>query len=616
MTLQEKAEDLDISTHTLKNWQKRNKGISIDPGDLVRRANKLNSSELCLPTELLALKENRPALLEIREILLAQSLSPEGSILLFSLYYLQFLRLLNFTRKPGFSDSLSTRVHLIETSSSMEKELKMRLSLLSDTERISPLCVGSDIEKQLSKRIKKEPDLPGLLYQSLRKEGFRSRQGAWFTPVHIIDSMIRPYVRKKETLLDPCCGSGLFLCRFAEMKGSADHVRGIDRDPFSVFLTRLNLFCRFPDWEDFHKIQEGDSLKISTWGLSPHDFIATNPPWGAHMDRLKKKEMQCLYPEIVSGETASLFLFRTIMELPEGGVASLLLPESLFYVQAHQDIRTCLLNMAPPVKIMDRGRLFKGVYTSALSCDFIKKGNHKKVTVLRDGESQEKQNIQRYKKNQGQCINFHCPERSHQIIMKIKGERTQELSSQCRWLLGVVSGDNKRFVVNSPVKGTIPLLTGKDLMPFWHKPVCSYLKIDDGPLQQNLPLEMYNEAKLIYRFIGYKPVFSLDRTGLVTLNSANALIPPQEIALEELAFWYNSSLFRYIWLNQFRSVKMLRYHLEELPIPLWNDLEKKEVLHLVNMAENRQDVRSAMDEMIYKHFNLTEEEISIVCSQI
>ncbi|WP_298007832.1 N-6 DNA methylase [Oceanispirochaeta sp.] len=621
MTLREKADNLNISPHTLRNWQKRKEASDTASRNLVSRANKLNSFRLTLAVELLHKKENKGALQDIRDILLSQPLQMEGRILLFALYYLNSKKLLSFPTKPSSRDCLAMRINQAVCAPVMQKELTMRLNQLSENEQRSPLSLPESFSRCFHKNLLKETDLPGLIYQSIQNEGARSRRGAWFTPVNIIDSMINPYKNRKKGLFDPCCGSGLFLCRFAEMKGSADCVRGMDMDPLSVFLTRLNLFTRFPLWTAFQNIQEGDSLKVSSWFLGAHDLVATNPPWGAHMGEADKKEMLFRYPEIQSGESASLFLRRCSDELPPGGTASFLLPESLFYVEIHKDIRTWLLEKAPPVKITDRGKLFKGVYSAVVSCDFSKDSSHRKVRVISagvetKGREGEKQLLSRYKKNTLKIINFQSSREAQALIHKIKNGRTRSLPEDCLWLLGVVTGDNARFISETPQGGAIPLLTGKELAPFGHKPVCRYLKTDDGPYQQNRPLEEYGRPKLAYRFIGYKPVFSLDREGLITLNSANGLIPPREEDLEELAFWYNSSLFRFLWFNQYRSVKMLRHHLEQLPLPQWKKIEIEGVRKLVKEAENRQDVQSLMDEMIFRHFKLTNEEIKIVFSQI
>ncbi|WP_168203423.1 N-6 DNA methylase [Oceanispirochaeta crateris] len=625
MNLQEKAETLNISTHTLRNWNKRRESAEKASTTLVSRANKLNSSRHILPVELLQFKENKESLQNILDVLLLQPLNLEGKILLFSLHFLVLKGLLQLRSNSTTQWNLLGLIRESSCAPVMQRELKMRLSRLPQDEKHRSLNMPRDFFSYQNQNLQRETDLPGLIYQTLRNEGTKSRKGAWFTPASIIDSMIAPYVKQTNGLYDPCCGSGLFLCRFAEKKGNPDCVRGMDSDPTSVFLSRINLFSRFPQWENFNNIREGNSLKVSTWQLNSDDLVATNPPWGAHLSAEEKKEMLQTYPEISSSESASLFLLRSTHEMHPGGVATFLLPESLFYVKTHKDIRTWILHKAPPLKIMARGALFKGVLTAVVSCDFRKEGKQRKATVfttrkekIKGSETlykKETQPLNRFVQNPDKIINFHCSLEAQELIKKIRNSEVKQLPKGCLWLLGVVTGDNKRFICESREEGTRPLLTGKDLYPFGHHPVCHYLKIDDGPLQQNRPLEEYARPKLAYRFIGYKPVFSIDRKGFITLNSANGFVPPRVEDLEEFAFWYNSSLFRFLWFNQYRSVKMLRRHLEELPLPLWDKHELKEVSNLAKRAEKRQDVQSLMDEMIFRHFKLTKEEISIVFNQ-
>jgi N-6 DNA Methylase/TaqI-like C-terminal specificity domain len=614
MTLREQAEKLNISMHTLKNWQNRRESEEQGSENLVSRANKLNSPRQILPKELLQKSSNATHLKSMADLLDSLDLSLEGRLLYFIIHFLSFKGILNHS-EPSSSNSIETILKNSDTAELIAQELKLRMNKLNKNESTTDLPPFSDLAKLFKKSLNKEYDLPGLIYQSLREEGGRSRQGAWFTPRPVIDSMLRPYIRSKKSIFDPCCGSGLFLCRFAELKGGIQGISGMDLDPMAVFITRINLFLRFPAMKDLNVISQSNSLKAPSWNLSPHCLVATNPPWGAHLQQSEKEEMKKRYPEIHSGETASLFLRRCVEELPDGGAASFLLPDSLCYVQAHKDIRRYLLKNAPPVRINQRGRLFHSVYSEVFSCDILKGGKQRKVRI----SHYESHKLKRYKNNPDQIFNIHCSNQEDSLISKIKHSSIRSLPEGCSWLLGVVTGDNERFVTETPVKGCPPLLTGKEMKPFKADPPRCWLRVDKGPLQQSRKLEEYSQAKLIYRFIGYRVLFSIDREGLITLNSANSLVLPHSdsatsTGLEELAFWYNSSLFKFLWLKQYRSVKMLRRHLEELPIPLWNFDEKSQIKTLVQNAEKGQDISSFMDEMIFKYFKLTEEERNIVLS--
>lgn len=616
MTLREQAERLNISVHTLKNWQNRSESEELGVENLVSRANKLSSPKQILPRELLRIPGNAPLLREITEHLESLDLSLEGKLLYFIIGFLHFKGILKYsgTQEPDAPENSLPLNKILQKSAGpplLTEELQMRLSRLGGEEGDIPLPpLHSSF---LKKNLHKEYDLPGLIYQSLRAEGGRSREGAWFTPSSVIDSMLKPYIKKRESLFDPCCGSGLFLCRFAELRGSAEGVTGMDLDPMAVFITRINLFIRFPSLKSFRIITEADSLNIESWNLRENCLVATNPPWGAHLPASVKKRLRQRYPEISSGETASLFIRRCVEELPSGGAASFLLPESLCYVKTHKDIRTYLLKEAPPVKITPRGKLFHSVYSAVFSCDILKNGTQRQIRVNRDTPHK----LKRYKENPDSIFNVHCSEKEAALIEKIRKHKGVSLPSQSLWLLGVVTGDNRRFIAGSPEKSSLPLLTGKEIKPFQiDEPRC-WLRTERGQLQQSRKLEDYARAKLIYRFIGYTPYFAIDREGLVTLNSANSLVlpPPTEsvgtsgsVELEELVFWYNSSLFRFLWFKQFRSVKMLRRHLENIPLPLWDFHEKSRIKALVIKAEKGQDVSSFMDDMIFDHYKLSEEE--------
>ena len=611
MTLREEAENLNISVHTLKNWQRRKEKRQKSGANLISRANKLNSTRKRLPEELLGRSGNRSAVAAIIDNLTGLPMDDiRGRILYFVLHFLKFR---NLTDSPSLHAPVMTLSDCIaslekRTPEPLAEELRLRLKKLPKRTAEKRIENPGETGALFARGLKQEQDLPGLVYQGLRREGQRSREGAWFTPVGVIDSMIHDSVITSEGFFDPCCGSGLFLCRFAELKGSVSGVGGMDMDPTAVFLSRINLFIRFPDMNDLSSIREGNGLGRGSWNLNTGVLIATNPPWGAHMGPREKKVMRTRYPEIRSAETASLFIRKTVEELPSGGRGIFLLPESLCYVQAHKDLREFLLKEAPPVKLVPRERLFHGVYSRVFSCEIVKGGNPGS-TVVSPGSTQP---LERYRQNPASVFNIHCSNREAALIEKAREFKGLEIPDGSLWLLGVVTGDNSRFVTSDPASAGPPLITGRDISPFRLAPPRLSLKTEEGPLQQSRQKHEYMQPKLVYRFIGSAPVFALDRKGLITLNSANSLVLPDMALMEEAAFWFNSSLFHFLWQKQFASVKMLRTHLEYFPLPLWEKSEKSLISTLVQNAEKGQDISSPADELIFRHFEMTEEERDIV----
>lgn len=630
MSISETAEELNISTHTLKNWLKRENRklneFSFDQENhrLAKMANKKNSTEQILPKEMLAYKSNTKALTLLIQELHHLRLDIPRTLFIFSLLFLRkkgYLRdrveITDRSDYPDFFGSSFPLEHVV-----LEQAVDEYYRILSPLpgKRERPAILNNP--SLLTRGLLKEPDLPGLVYQALRLEGNKIRQGAYYTPAKIIRQMLRCYknLPEGEIFLDPCCGSGMFLCTFAELSGHPEDAYGMDSDPLAVYLSRINLYIRFPHISGLYHIKTSNTLSSGTWCLIAPSVIATNPPWGAHYSLKEKKDLRKLYKPIRSGESFSLFISKSIDEMPRGGKASFLLPESILYVKAHEDIRRKILKDAPPLRIIFHGPLFQGVYTSVIQME-IEKGGGQHKTEIRLNNSKgiallkEKQSLKRYRNNKFCSFNIHCSNRDREIIDKIYKGHAAFPDKNCQWILGIVTGNNKHFLRDSPENGACPVLSGKEIHPFYADAPRLFIRTDAGTWQQTRNREDYNPDKIIYTFIGCSPSFMIDRKGLMTLNSANCLIPPGDVNLEALTAWYNSDLFRFLWQKQFHSLKLLRNHLESLPVPQWNDLQKLTLLSLVKNGEKRQDIKPEIDRMVYDFFGISSKDRIYVSSE-
>ncbi|OQY34049.1 MAG: hypothetical protein B6241_06090 [Spirochaetaceae bacterium 4572_59] len=630
MSIRETAEKLNISTHTLKNWLKReNHGLEEFSFDrekhrLTKMANKKNSSEQILSKEMLSCKSNIDALSLLLENLNQLKLDTPHTLFIFSLLFLKkkgFLTERNQIVKKNnslcfFENSFPRKHRVLEQA---VEEYYQTLSPFPEENAWPAILNNSSI---LSDILLKEADLPGLVYQALRLEGNKIRQGAYYTPAKVIRQMLQSYKNLPSggVFLDPCCGSGMFLCTFATLTNHPEDVYGMDSDPLAVYLARINLYIRFPSISGLSHIREADSLSSSSWNLREPSVIATNPPWGAHYSQSKKKDLRMQYEPIRSGESFSLFISKSIKEIPEGCKASFLLPESILYVKAHEDIRRKILNEAPPVKIVFHGPIFQGVYTSVIQMEIVKGGKQRKTEIRfnsNEGKTliKEKQSLKRYDYNKFCCFNIHCSNRDREILDQIYRGQSSLPEKGSQWILGTVTGDNNYFLRETPEKGTIPILSGKELHPFYADPPRLYIRTDAGTWQQTRGAKDYGPDKIIYSFIGCKPSFVIDRKGLITLNSANCLIPPENQSLEALTAWYNSDLFRFLWQKQFHSLKLLKNHLESLPVPQWDDLQKQELLSLVKKGEKRQDIKPEINRIVYDFFQISPKDRTYVSTE-
>jgi hypothetical protein len=100
------------------------------------------------------------------------------------------------------------------------------------------------------------------------------------------------------------------------------------------------------------------------------------------------------------------------------------------------------------------------------------------------------------------------------------------------------------------------------------------------------------------------PLAAVDRLGQLTLNSANAFaLEDDALDLDFLAAWLNSSCVR--WLHRARHAmpRVLRSHLESLPIPSVSGLHQRDI---ADAAWSGDDARR--DAMIMDAFGLDDEE--------
>ena len=100
------------------------------------------------------------------------------------------------------------------------------------------------------------------------------------------------------------------------------------------------------------------------------------------------------------------------------------------------------------------------------------------------------------------------------------------LKGKASWALGIVTGNNKKFITFKRSPGFEPIYRGKDVKRFVLSSPSCYIRFRPHYFQQVAPEEKYRaKEKLIYRFISRNLKFAYDNCQSLTLNSANILIP-------------------------------------------------------------------------------------------
>jgi hypothetical protein len=195
-----------------------------------------------------------------------------------------------------------------------------------------------------------------------------------------------------------------------------------------------------------------------------------------------------------------------------------------------------------------------------------------------------------------------------------------------------VTGNNDSHITFNKNDLNEIVLKGQDIFKYSYNHSNNYLIFEGNTFQQVAPVQMYRAPeKLLYRFISKKLIFAYDDKQTLSLNSCNILIPKIEgLAIKYILAILNSSVAQYIYTKYFGSLKVLREHIEFLPIPVVDDKTQNSIIKLVdeilnfsknvNLKElNNEDkykyenMINAIDQYVcIKLFNLTNEEYQII----
>ena len=127
---------------------------------------------------------------------------------------------------------------------------------------------------------------------------------------------------------------------------------------------------------------------------------------------------------------------------------------------------------------------------------------------------------------------------------------------------------------------------------------------------------------MIIWIINQKLIFAYDNTGLLSLNSCNILIPNiPELSLKYVLAVLNSSVAQFFFEKKFHSIKVLRSHLEQIPIPVADEKTQEEIVKLVDRLMNLEEISpeykniyTNLDFIVAELYGLTQNEYELICS--
>lgn len=460
---------------------------------------------------------------------------------------------------------------------------------------------------------------------------------------------------KDLTILDPCCGSGNFLIQLPD-DIECQNIYGCDIDPICVCIARIGLALRYgaayiPVIKK--NIICGNFLSDKTCDLFEDesfapDYIIGNPPWGYDFGESENKLYKKTYKTACgrSVESFAIFTEKALLTLKKGGKLSFVLPEAALTVKIHKALRKLIISCCNITYLAYLGNVFSNVACPCVILQLLKTGDsiNTKGMIVEDlsgskasWECSSSFTINSNRKVSADSLSFYCNDEEYSILEAMHSPDRVYLKDNAIFALGIVTGGNERFIIDridgargnsirrTPLSSydindsnnidhkyaNIPdgyevVLKGSDISRYHISVPDRFIKFDPQSFQQVADEDVYRQPeKLVYRFINKDLIFAYDKDGMLSLNSCNILIPKLPgLDIKYILAVLNSSPAGFYYKKSFNSVKVLRSHLEQIPIPVVSKDKQAKIIELVDRIMDLQ-MHDAPISCADAHFDIT-----------
>lgn len=471
-----------------------------------------------------------------------------------------------------------------------------------------------------------QEDVIGLLYISCKNVRNRKATGAYYTPTKVVRQLIDKVVEKNGTdgnVLDPCCGTGNFLLQLSE-SFSMEKIYGNDLDRVSVKVTRLNMALRFPK-ADVQLICENISNKnyLKNIKAPEVDLIIGNPPWGYSFSKREKEYLKKRFCSAKGKnvESYDVFIEQAMRRLKKNGVLSFVLPEAILNVRSHRAIRKFMIENCSIQYVGFLGNAFDKVQCPCVILQIKNTKERMSCIGMEVNDGSKVFEIRTERKIEPEIFSFLLTDEEFSVLNKLNMIRNVAyLKGNATFALGIVTGDNDVYLSNVKTDENEMILKGQDICKYRIADSENFVLFKPERFQQVAPVECYRAPeKLLYRFISSQLIFAYDDQQRLSLNSCNILIPDIfGLHMKYVLAILNARVAQFIYKKQFNSVKVLRSHLEQIPIPVVDEVQQQEIIDFVERLQDKMSETEALqiydelDEKIRLLYGLNDVEYQTV----
>lgn len=199
------------------------------------------------------------------------------------------------------------------------------------------------------------------VYENSLENSFKKNNGIFYTDLFLAERMLLELKPSKDAvIMDPCCGSGVFL--YVAKKHGYVNLYGVDQDKNAIKFCLNNIDNVSFSTEDSISISGEQLLKKIELNQRP-DVIIGNPPYVPLTNGIDINS-DYLFKRRVSDSGNNLFvaaLMRSLEIVKEDGLVSYIIPKNFLHVSSYSLLRRTLLEEKTILAVIDIGAYFKNV---------------------------------------------------------------------------------------------------------------------------------------------------------------------------------------------------------------------------------------------------------------
>lgn len=407
---------------------------------------------------------------------------------------------------------------------------------------------------------------------------------------------------------------------------------------------KINCF----DWEDEFK---------NVFACGGFDVVIGNPPYVMMQNLDSRYYFDYCLANYKSAkykiDTYQIFIEKAIKLLKDNSVISFITPNT-FLTNIHSEpLRNYILDNTNILSIiLYKYSVFKDASVDncvfILSKNKIDNGNMIDIKILDSPENvvyQSKIEQNKFYSNDRHNFNILVNENDDIILNKIK-EKSTLLGNYCGAYFGIQTFDRKKYVVDTKLgEDYKPVIDGGNIFPFFIKDAEEYVHFIDKNIKSGGNKSIYEQDRIVIRQIGETPISAFISAGIYTLNTVYNVYSKEEnnLHLYFILGIINSKLSKYCWLKRNSDEKKLFPKIKKeailsiyIPNLDLNNKQDKEMhdkivtlvdniitlnkklsaeknpnsITIINRQINALDKQ--IDALVYKLYNLNDEEIKII----